>query len=325
MGPPGPKSVTDPRYKSKVREPGDFTSDGFKDWYMWLKLYINDNAPLLFTDSKKVGAAILMIRSPKVDSWVTAFTREHYLGSQWQISWPRFVWELHQKFNDPDLEKKAAVAAEKLTMQAGKGEEYFQELKRLLTDAKYDRENQVVHCWITSAIPKDIYTLVHQAFVATTINNKLQHGYNIQILEGYESWKQAILHTDNAMQCPRDEEKLWSHGKDTRTSDKGKECTRQEQPKTEPMEEQCANLLKWKCLSCGKMQAEQPDKKCTKTFWHQPNWWPLQANNTPTSSMQRTWQLTDGNEEPKVLSKIPQEDFVRMVSVWAKANLSQEK
>ncbi|PCH35919.1 hypothetical protein WOLCODRAFT_156645 [Wolfiporia cocos MD-104 SS10] len=164
-----------------------------------LKLYIDDNSPLLFSDSKKVGVAVSMIRGKAVDSWVTAFTREHYLGGQWWISWSRFVWELHQKFDDPDLEKKAAVAAEKLTMTAGKGEDYFQELKRLLTEAKYDRENQVVHQWITSAIPKDIYNAVHQAFVAATVNDKSQRGYNIKIPEDYESWKQAILHTDNAM------------------------------------------------------------------------------------------------------------------------------
>ncbi|PCH35895.1 hypothetical protein WOLCODRAFT_156594 [Wolfiporia cocos MD-104 SS10] len=227
----------DPRYKPKVREPGDFSGDGFKDWYMWLKLYINNNAPLLYTDSKKVGAAISMIRSPKVDAWVTAFTREHYMGGQWQISWPQFVWELHQKFDDPDLDKKAVVAAEKLTMQAGKGKEHFQELERLLNDAKYDWENQVVHHWVTAAIPKEIYPSVHQAFITATINDKSQQGYNVQIPEDYKSWKQAILCTDNTMCHLRDEEKLRNHDWKDKVSDKGKEHAQQERPKTEPTDE----------------------------------------------------------------------------------------
>ncbi|PCH44634.1 hypothetical protein WOLCODRAFT_154670 [Wolfiporia cocos MD-104 SS10] len=112
--------IPDPNYKSKVREPRDFSGDGFKDWFMQLSLYIDDNTPLLYTSSKKVGAAILMICSSKVNSWVTAFTKEHYLGGQWCINWNWFIWELHQKFNDPNLEKKAAVEAEHLKMEAGK-------------------------------------------------------------------------------------------------------------------------------------------------------------------------------------------------------------
>ncbi|PCH41749.1 hypothetical protein WOLCODRAFT_151804 [Wolfiporia cocos MD-104 SS10] len=71
---------------------------------------------------------ILMIWGTKVDSWVTSFTKEYYQGGQWQISWDQFVWELYQKFDDPDLEKKAAVEAEHLKMEAGKGKEYFQKL-----------------------------------------------------------------------------------------------------------------------------------------------------------------------------------------------------
>ncbi|PCH38599.1 hypothetical protein WOLCODRAFT_149544 [Wolfiporia cocos MD-104 SS10] len=285
-----PEPQPDPRYKSKVREPGDFDSSGFTDWYMWLKLYIDDNAPLLFSDSKRVGTAISMIRGKAVDSWVTAFTREHYLGGQWQISWECFMWELHQKFNDPDLEKKAAVSAEKLSMQAGKGEDYFQELERLLAEAKYDRENQVVHRWITSAIPKEIYSAVHQAFVTATVNDKSQCGYNVKILEDYESWKQVILWTDNVMRRLWDEERL-RHGKSAdRSTDKGKEHAWQERPKTEPTDEQRANLLKRKCHSCQKAQAEAP-----------------------------------GKESPKVLSEIPQEDFVRMVSAWAKEHLEAAK
>ncbi|PCH43983.1 hypothetical protein WOLCODRAFT_154032 [Wolfiporia cocos MD-104 SS10] len=157
----------DPRYKSKVREPGDFDSSGFTNWYMRLKLYINDNAPLLFSDSKRVGTTISMISGKAVNSW---------------------------KFDDPDLEKKAAVAAEKLSMQAGKGEDYFQELERLLMEAKYNRENQVVHRWITLAIPKEIYSAVHQAFITTTVNDKLQHGYNkVVTLDIYLDHPRAIL------------------------------------------------------------------------------------------------------------------------------------
>ncbi|PCH38561.1 hypothetical protein WOLCODRAFT_149498 [Wolfiporia cocos MD-104 SS10] len=121
MEAPQTAHMNTPRYKSKVRELGDFNSEGFKDWYMQLNLYIDDNAPLLFMDSKKVGAAISMICGTKVDPWVMGFTKEHYLSGQWCISWPRFIWELHQKFNDPDLEKKVAVAAEKRMMQARKG------------------------------------------------------------------------------------------------------------------------------------------------------------------------------------------------------------
>ncbi|PCH36521.1 hypothetical protein WOLCODRAFT_157233 [Wolfiporia cocos MD-104 SS10] len=301
-----PEPIPDPRYKSKVREPEAFTGDNFMAWYMHLKLYIDDNVPLLYTDSKKVGAAILLIRGSKVDSWVTAFTGEHYLDGQWHISWSRFVWELHQKFNDPDLEKKVAVAAERLIMSAGKGEEYFQELERLLAEAKYDRENQVVHSWVTRAIPKDIYLSVHQAFVAATVNDKSQRGYNVQIPEDYQSWKQAILCTDSAMRRLHDEEKLRSNW-DTKGMDKGKECTRPERPKMEPTAKERANLLKRKCHSCSKLQSEAPGKGCNKSRWHQTNW------------------LTDGAESPKVLSKVPQEDFIRMVAAWAKKHLEAAK
>lgn len=109
------------------------------------------------------------------------------------------MWELHQKFNDPNLEKKSAVTVEKLVMSLDKGVEYFQEFERLLEEAKYDRENQIIHRWVTLAIPKEIYMAVHSAFITTTVNNKLQRGYNVQIPKDYESWKQAILRTDNAM------------------------------------------------------------------------------------------------------------------------------
>ncbi|PCH34916.1 hypothetical protein WOLCODRAFT_155569 [Wolfiporia cocos MD-104 SS10] len=214
---------------------------------------------LTFTQAQQEQACMTLvlshIDSPLAMQWAfpPMFTKEHYLGGQWWISWPRFVWEIHQKFDDPDLKKKAAVAAKKLTMQAGKGEEYFQELERLLNDAKYDWENQVVHCWITTAIPKEIYSSVHQAFVAATVNDKLQQGYNVQIPEDYESWKTAILHTDNAMRRLQDEEKLRNHDrKEYKVSDKGKERAQQDRPCTEPTDEQCANLLKRKCNSCRK-------------------------------------------------------------------------
>ncbi|PCH39319.1 hypothetical protein WOLCODRAFT_158884 [Wolfiporia cocos MD-104 SS10] len=288
-----PEPTPDPRYKSKVREPGDFDGSGFTDWYMRLKLCGHP-----------------MIRGKVVDSWVTAFTREHYLSGQWWISWSRFIWELHQKFDDLDLEKKAAVAAEKLTMTVGKGEDYFQELERLLAKAKCHGfvHRHKVHCWITSAIPKEIYNAVHQAFVAATVNDKSQRGYNVKIPEDYESWKQAILRTNNVMRRLRDEEKL-RHGRDTKGTDKGKERARTERPKTEPMAEERANLLKRACHSCKKTQAEAPGKGCNKPAWHQPNWKPHQTPTT-TAPAQRTRQLTDGNEAPKVLSEVSQEDFV---------------
>lgn len=56
-----PEPRPDPWYKSKVREPEPFDGMNFTAWFMCLKLYINDNSPLLYTDSKKIGSAISLI------------------------------------------------------------------------------------------------------------------------------------------------------------------------------------------------------------------------------------------------------------------------